>query len=65
MKRPRFNSGHENVRPVDSTLAAFSLLGMVLWTYKWFRPDGALSEEAIAQGMVDMLFNGLQTKGKA
>jgi AcrR family transcriptional regulator len=53
------------IRPVDSTLAAFSLLGMVLWTYKWFRPDGALSEEAIAQGMVDMLFNGLQTKGKA
>ena len=46
-------------RPVNPTVAAFSFLGMVLWTYKWFRTDGALSDDEIAQGMVDVFFNGL------
>jgi AcrR family transcriptional regulator len=46
-------------RPVNSKVAAFSFLGMVLWTYKWFRVDGALSDEQIAQGMIDVYFNGL------
>ena len=46
-------------RPVNATVAAFSFLGMVLWTYKWFRVDGALSDDQIAQGMIDVFFNGL------
>jgi AcrR family transcriptional regulator len=44
------------IRPVDPTIGAFSFLGMVLWVYKWFKPDGRLSDEQIAEGMVDMLF---------
>lgn len=48
------------VRRVNPKLAAFGFLGMVLWTYKWFRPDGALSSSAVADGMVDLLFNGVQ-----
>jgi AcrR family transcriptional regulator len=44
------------IRPVDPTIGAFSFLGMVLWVYKWFKPDGRLSDEQIADGMVDMLF---------
>jgi len=47
------------IRRVDSTLAAFAFLGTVLWTYKWFRQDGALSEEQVANGMVDLFFRGL------
>ena len=47
------------IRRVDSTLAAFAFLGSVLWTYKWFRQDGALSEEQVAAGMVDLFFRGL------
>ena len=50
---------HGQFRPVNSTVAAFSFLGMVLWTYKWFRADGALSDDQIAQGMIDVFFNGL------
>ncbi|WP_223646009.1 TetR/AcrR family transcriptional regulator [Corallococcus sp. EGB] len=41
---------------VDPTVAAFSFLGMILWVYKWFKPDGRLSEEQIADGMVELLF---------
>jgi TetR/AcrR family transcriptional regulator, cholesterol catabolism regulator len=47
------------IRRVDPTLAAFSFLGSVLWTYKWFRPHRRLSEEQVANGMVDLFFRGL------
>lgn len=47
------------IRRVDPTLAAFAFLGTVLWTYKWFRTHGRLSEEQVANGMVDLFFRGL------
>jgi len=47
------------IRRVNPTLAAFSFLGTVLWTYKWFRHEGELSEEQVANGMVDLFFRGL------
>ena len=34
------------IRAVDPTIAAFSFLGMVLWVYKWFKPDGRLTGRA-------------------
>lgn len=53
------------MRPVDPTVAAFSLLGMVLWIYKWYRPDGRLSDEQIADGMEELLLRGLLPPGPA
>lgn len=47
------------IRAVHPTVAAFSFLGMVLWIYKWYQPDGRLTEAEIADGMVDLLFTGL------
>jgi TetR/AcrR family transcriptional regulator, cholesterol catabolism regulator len=47
------------IRPVDPTLAAFSLLGVVLWTYKWYRADGRISPAALAEGTIDLFFAGL------
>jgi AcrR family transcriptional regulator len=47
------------IRPVDPTLAAFSFLGTVLWTYKWYRADGALDPGQLADGMIDLFFAGL------
>ena len=47
------------IRPVDPTLAAFSFLGIVLWMYKWYRPEGALQPGQIADGMVQLFFEGL------
>jgi AcrR family transcriptional regulator len=49
------------IRPVNPKVAAFAFLGMVLWTYKWFRPDGALSRETLAREMVSLFFGGLVT----
>ena len=47
------------IRTVDPTLASFSLLGTVLWTYKWYRPTGRLAPAQLAAGMIDLFFHGL------
>ena len=46
-------------RPVNTTVATFAFLGMVLWIYKWYRKDGAVPDTAIARGMVDLFLHGL------
>ena len=46
-------------RPVDPTVAAYALLGMVNWTYQWFRPGGRLDEEQLADQMTDFYLHGL------
>lgn len=35
------------LRDIDSTVGAFSILGMVLWTSRWYRPDGRLSRDQV------------------
>jgi hypothetical protein len=51
------------IRAVDPTLAAFSFLGMVLWTYKWYRADGKLTPRQLSDGMIDLFFEGLMPRG--
>jgi len=53
------------MRPLEPTIVAFSFLGMVLWIYKWFKPDGRLTEEQIVNGMLDLFFTGLAVPGAA
>lgn len=50
------------IRRVNPKVAAFAFLGMVLWIYKWFRPDGAIPAEKLADEMVDLFFGGLETR---
>lgn len=49
------------IRAVNPKVAAFAFLGMVLWTYKWFRPDGAISRDELAREMASLFFGGLTT----
>ncbi len=51
------------MRPLDPTIVAFSFLGMVLWVYKWFKPDGRLTAAQISDGMLDLFFAGLAAPG--
>jgi hypothetical protein len=44
---------------VNPTVAAFAFLGQVLWIYKWFRPEGAISAEELSKDMQDIFFGGL------
>jgi len=34
--------------------------GMINWTHTWFRPDGAVSADALAELAVDLMLGGLQ-----
>ena len=46
-------------RRVDPSIAAFALLGMVNWTYQWYRPGGRLRDEELADAMTDFYLCGL------
>ncbi|MBX3160672.1 MAG: TetR family transcriptional regulator [Deltaproteobacteria bacterium] len=48
------------IRAVDPKIAAFSFLGTVLWTYKWYRADGAITPRRLSDGMIDLFFDGLR-----
>ncbi|MBA2339261.1 MAG: TetR/AcrR family transcriptional regulator [Pyrinomonadaceae bacterium] len=47
------------LQDVDTTAATFSLLGMINWLSRWYRQDGALSEEQAAEQIVKIALNGL------
>lgn len=48
------------IRRVEPTVAAFSFLGMILWLYKWYRPDGKIPPPELAREMQDLFFGGLE-----
>ncbi len=50
------------LRKAHPKVAAFSFLGQVLWIYKWFRDDGEIPAEQLAQEMTDLFFDGLETE---
>lgn len=53
----------EEFRPIEPlTVVAFSIFGMVNWTYTWYDPQGALSIEEISNRYVDFIFNGILTE---
>jgi len=47
------------LKDVDITVAAFSLLGMMLWLSRWFKPDGRLSGKQVAQEISKIALGGL------
>jgi hypothetical protein len=40
-------------------VATFSLLGMINWLSRWFKHDGALREDQIAEEIAKIALNGL------
>lgn len=50
------------MRDVDTTAAAFSLLGMINWLSRWFQQGGALNEEQAADQIVRIALHGLMRK---
>jgi AcrR family transcriptional regulator len=49
----------KEARRVDPSIAAFALLGMVNWTYQWYRPGGRLGAAELADAMTDFYLKGL------
>jgi AcrR family transcriptional regulator len=47
------------LRQIDLTVAAFSVLGMILWLPRWFRQDGRLTQEQVADDIANLAIGGL------
>jgi AcrR family transcriptional regulator len=41
-------------------LLTFGLLGITNWSYYWYDPDGAVSEEKLTEIYVDLILNGIK-----
>jgi AcrR family transcriptional regulator len=49
------------LRPVDTTTATFSLLGMVMWLARWYQQDGRLSATAVVDDLTEIAVAGVVT----
>ena len=47
------------LRAVDTTVATFSILGMINWMSRWCQTEGRLTVTEIAEGLADMALHGL------
>ena len=47
------------LRGVNTTVAAFSIIGSINWLSRWYQADGALSKAEIAEQIADIAFNGV------
>lgn len=47
------------LRDVDETTAAFSLLGMILWLSRWYKPEGRLTPEQISEEVTKIALGGV------
>jgi AcrR family transcriptional regulator len=46
-------------RKIDPRLAGFAILGSINWMPKWYRPDGKLSADSLADGFADFFMHAL------
>ena len=46
----------------DAALVARAMLGALNWSVQWFRPDGPMTAEQIAEQLADYLIRGLHAK---
>ena len=47
------------LQDIDPTVAAFSVIGAIMWLPQWFRPGGRLSSEEVAEEMVQLIAAGV------
>jgi AcrR family transcriptional regulator len=52
----------ENFRQVDEAVTVYALLGIQNWMMTWFRENGRLSAETLADQFSDLILGGLQSK---
>ncbi|AGU49038.1 transcriptional regulator, TetR family [Variovorax paradoxus B4] len=48
-----------SLAPCDPKMAAFMLAGALSWIGRWYRPDGELTPDQIADQGIDLLLNGV------
>jgi hypothetical protein len=56
--------GQGRLRSVNTTVAAFSLLGMVMWIARWYSAEGPLSREQVAEDIASIALSAVLTGTK-
>jgi len=51
------------LRDIDKTVMAFSIFAMMNWSYRWFKNEGKLSIEEVAENMIQVFFGGIFKEG--
>ena len=51
-----------SIAPCDPKMAAFMVAGALSWVGRWYRPDGELQPEQVADAGVALLLNGIIRK---
>jgi AcrR family transcriptional regulator len=46
-------------RKIDPRVAGFAILGSINWMPKWYRPDGKLSADSLADGFAEFFMHAL------
>jgi AcrR family transcriptional regulator len=47
------------LKDVDTTVAAFSILGMLLWISRWYHADGKLTSDQVANEVLKVAIGGM------
>jgi AcrR family transcriptional regulator len=47
------------LRPVDTTVGAFSLLGMVMWIVRWYQPTGPRTADDVVRDVTEIALGGM------
>lgn len=48
-----------SIAPCDAKLAAFTIAGAISWIGRWYRPEGELSPEQVAEQCIGVLLHGV------
>jgi len=50
---------------IGSHTRAFAFLGAVLWIYKWYKPEGPVSEDELVREMQNVFFGGIAPQAES
>jgi TetR/AcrR family transcriptional regulator, cholesterol catabolism regulator len=50
-------------RDIDETVMTFAIFAMMNWSYRWFKDDGRLPIEKVAEDIIQIFFGGIFKKG--
>jgi len=53
------------LRPIDTTVAAFALFGMLLWLPRWYQPDGRLNARQTVENLLNLFLSGAVISAKS
>ncbi len=53
----------EGSQRMDPRVAGFALFGMMNWIYTWYRPDGAVGPDALAEQLTELYLHGVLPQG--